>query len=257
VPKVPADQSAGQQGEQVQACGNQRSAARQATSRSKPQERGARPRQVAGQAVDERHLAAHAQLVPARQHGQLRAQRLLAHRAQLRGALARPRLACTASRRAQPHSIACGRTHAIKAHMHSCREHLLTLPGRHGPTVFRSAGAAFNRPCAYTPCGPGADPARGHTLGGGRHALARGLQALQVAQRAQLLLQVGLRHDALGGQLLRGMPGQRRRRQRTRCPARRLATSCQPPPSTEHKRQAQVQSQSAFTCTAVTPACTA
>ena len=65
-----------------------------AISLGKRREQGARPRHVAGQAVDERHLAAHAQLVPARQHGQLRAQRLLAHRAQLRSALARPGLAC-------------------------------------------------------------------------------------------------------------------------------------------------------------------
>ena len=49
--------------------------------------RGAHPGQVPGQALDERHLAAHAQLVPARQHGQLRAQRLLAHRAHLGGVL--------------------------------------------------------------------------------------------------------------------------------------------------------------------------
>jgi hypothetical protein len=100
VPKVPAEQSADRPGEQAQACGEHRplcSTSRQPASAS-PRGREARPRQVAGQAVDERHLAAHAQLVPARQHGQLRAQRLLAHRAQLHGALARPRLACARPR---------------------------------------------------------------------------------------------------------------------------------------------------------------
>ena len=55
--------------------------------------RGAHPGQVAWEALDERHLAAHAQLVPARQHGQLCAQRLLAHRAHLGGML-RARAAC-------------------------------------------------------------------------------------------------------------------------------------------------------------------
>jgi hypothetical protein len=63
---------------------------------------------AAGDAVDEGHVAAHAQLVPAGQHGQLQAQRLMAHRAELAAAaLARRRRGCCSRARRLRRACAC------------------------------------------------------------------------------------------------------------------------------------------------------